>query len=68
MSVGGSEEAVACFSRLHEPTLCVQSCLLLDSDASTQPGEAEISADAESFESPQEVTDDHETHMQGLSD
>ena len=59
--MGGSEQAVASSSRLREPTLGVQSCLLLDSDASAEPGEADISADAESFASPQGVTDDHET-------
>ena len=34
-SVDGSEQAVASSSCLHEPILCNQSCLLLDSDAST---------------------------------
>ena len=34
-SVGGSEQAVASSSRPHEPTLCIQSCLLLDSEAFT---------------------------------
>ena len=65
-SVGGSEQAVSSTSCLREPTLCVPSCLLLDSEASTELGEAEISDDAESFGSPQAVTDDCET--QGLSD
>ena len=36
--VGGSEQAIASSSRLHKPTLCVQSCLLLDSDASAKLG------------------------------
>ena len=48
-SVGGSEQAVSSTSRLHEPTLSVQSCLLLDSEAAAELGEAEISDDAESF-------------------
>ena len=45
-SVGGSEQAVSSTSRLREPTLCVQSCLLLDSEDSAELGEAEISDDA----------------------
>ena len=49
VSVGGSEEAVFSTSHLHEPTLCVQSCLLLVSEASAELGEAEISDDAESL-------------------
>ena len=40
--------------------------LLLDSEASAELGEAEISADAESFGSPQAVTDDRETHRDCL--
>ena len=47
--VGGSEQVVSSTSRLREPTLCVRSCLLLDSEASAERGEAEISDDAESF-------------------
>ena len=46
-SVGGSEQAVSSTSRLREPTLCIRSCLLLDSEASAELGEAEISDDAE---------------------
>ena len=45
-SVGGSEQAVSSTSRLREPTPCVQSCLLLDSEAPAELGEAEISDDA----------------------
>ena len=60
-SVGGSEQAVSSTSCLREPTLCIQSCLLLDFEASAELGEAEISADAESFGSPQAVTDDCKT-------
>ena len=67
-SVGGSEQAVSSTSHLHEPTLCIQSCLLLDSEASAELGEAEISDDAESFGSPQAVTDDCETHSDCLID
>ena len=62
-SVGGSEQAVASSSHLCEPTLCVQSCLLLDSDASAELGD---SADAEFFASPQAVMDDRETHRDCL--
>ena len=65
-SVGGSEQAVSGTSRLCEPTLCIQSCLLLDSEAYAELGKAEISDDTESFGSPQAVTDDCET--QRLSD
>ena len=36
--VNGSEQAVASSSHLREPTLCIQSCLLLDSDASAELG------------------------------
>ena len=61
VSVGGSEQVIASSSRLCEPTLCIQSCLLLDFEASAELGEAEISADAESFGSPQAVTDDRKT-------
>ena len=56
--VGGSEQAIASFSRLHEPTPCDQSCCMpLESDASAELGEAEITvpAGAESFGSPQAV-------------
>ena len=42
-------QAVSSTSRLREPTLCVQSCLLLESEASAELGEAEISDDAECF-------------------
>ena len=45
-SVGGSEQVVSSTSRLREPTLCGQSCMLLDSEASAELGEAEISDDA----------------------
>ena len=45
-SVGGSEQAVSRTSRLREPTLCVQSYLLLVSEVSAELGEAEISDDA----------------------
>ena len=45
-SVGGSEQTVSSTGRLREPTLCVQSCLFLDSEASAELGEAEISDDA----------------------
>ena len=45
-SVGGSEQAVSSTSRLREPTLCIQSYLLLASEASAELGEAEISDDA----------------------
>ena len=46
--VHGTEQVVASSSHLSEPT---QSCLLLDSEASWQNwGEAEISANAESFQ------------------
>ena len=48
-SVGGSEQAVSSTSRLREPTLRVRSCLPLDSEASAELGEADISEDAESF-------------------
>ena len=48
-SVGGSEQVVSSTSRLREPTLCIQSCLLLDSEASAGMGEAEISDDMEFF-------------------
>ena len=66
--MGGSEQAITCFSHLCEPTLCIQSCLLLDSDASAELGEAEISNDAESFGSPQAVIDDCKTHRNCLID
>ena len=65
-SVGGSEQAVSSTSCLRGPTLCAQSCLLLESEASAELGEAKISDDAESFGSPLAVMDDCET--QGLSD
>ena len=52
----------------HEPTLWVQSCLLLDSEASAELGQTEISDDAESFVSPQAVTDDCKTHRDCLID
>ena len=65
---GGSEQVVSCTSCLCEPTLCVQSCLLLDSEASAELGEAEISDDAECFGSPQAFTDDYETHNDCLID
>ena len=69
MSVGGSEQAVVSTSCLcEEPTLCVQSCLLLDSEASVELGEAEISDNAEFFGSPRAVTDDHKTHRDCLID
>ena len=42
--------------------------MLLDSEASAELGEAEISDDAESFGSPQAVTDDRETHRDCLID
>ena len=67
-SVGGSEQAVSSTSRLREPTLCVQSCLLLDSEASAELGEAEISDDAECFGSPQAFTDDCKIHSDCLID
>ena len=66
--MGGSEQAVSCTSRLREPTLYGQSCLFLDYEASAELGEAEISDDAESFGSPQAVTDDCETHRDCLID
>ena len=59
--MGGSEQAVSSTSHLREPTPCVQSCLLLDSEASAELGEAEISDDAECFGSPQAFMDDCET-------
>ena len=37
-----SEQAVSSTSRLREPTLCIQSRLLLDSEASAELGKAEI--------------------------
>ena len=37
-SVGGSEQAASSTSCLREPTLCIQSCLLLDSEASAELG------------------------------
>ena len=69
-SVDGSEQAITCTSSSHlcEPTLCAQSCLLLDSDISVELGKAEISGNAESFGNPQAVTDDHETHRDCLID
>ena len=67
-SVGGSEQAVSSTGRLREPTLCVQSCLLLDSEASAELGEAEISDDPECFGSPQAFTDNCETHSDCLID
>ena len=66
-SVHGSEQAVSSISCLCEPALCVQSCLLLDSEAFAELGEAEISDD-ESFGSPQAVTGDRETHRDCLID
>ena len=65
-SVGGSEQAVSSTSCLREPTLCIQSCLLLDFEASAELEEAEISNDTECFGSPQAFMDDCET--QQLSD
>ena len=55
-------------SCLREPTLCTQSCLLLDSEASAELGKAEISDDPECFGSPQAFTDDCETHSDCLID
>ena len=49
-SVGGSEQVVFSTSRLRGPTLCAQSCLLLESEASAELGEAKISDAAESLE------------------
>ena len=66
-SVGGSEQAVSSTSHLRGPTLCAQSCLLLESEASAELG-AKFSDDAESFGSPQAVTDDCETRRDCLID
>ena len=70
--VGGSEPAIACFSHLHEPTLCDQSCCMpLESDVSVELGEAEITVpSAESFGGQQAIpgTDDRKTHKDCLID
>ena len=66
-SVGGSEQAVSSTSHLRGPTLCAQSCLLLESEASAELG-AKFSDDAESFGSPQAVMDDCETRRDCLID
>ena len=59
--VGGSEQAVSSTRHFCEPTLCVWSCLLRDSEVSAELGEADISDDAESFGISQTVTGDRET-------
>ena len=51
-SVGGSAQAVFSTSCLCEPTLCIQSCLPLDFEASAELGEADINDDAEPLEVP----------------
>ena len=66
--MGGSEQVVSSTSCLRGPTLCTLSCLLLESEAFAELGEAEISDNAESFGSPQAVTDDCETHSNCLID
>ena len=74
--VGGSEQAIASFSHLHEPTRCDQSCCMpLESGASAElAGEAEITVSAcrwwilwKSTGSPP-GTDDCETHKDCLID
>ena len=57
---------VASFSHLRELALFIQSCTLLDSDASAELREAEISADAEAYGSQHSVMDDCKTHRDSL--
>ena len=69
-SVGGSEQAIAISSHLREAWAnCVRSVMLVSRFICfCTTGKAEISADAESFGSPQTVTDDRKTHRDCLID